>query len=126
MSDQPRTETFLQKWGIIIFAAVLLAAAGIYLAIHFSSSSIESQIVGTWREANGSEEMVFFKDGTFYTVVDGQRMAGDYSFPSKESIRLEYGGIGAAVGPIVAPVSISRDVLTIGLPDDPGRYNREK
>lgn len=126
MSDQPKTETFLQKWGIIIFAVVVLAAAGIYIAIYFSSSSIESQIVGTWTEVDGSEQMVFFKDGTFYTVFDGRRMAGDYSFPSEENIRLEYGGIGAAVGPVVAPISISRDVLTIGLPDDPGRFNREK
>ena len=114
MSEQPMTETFLKKWGIIIFAVVVLAAAGIYLAIHFSSSGIESLIVGTWREANGSELMVFYKDGTFYTVVDGARMAGDYTFPSKETIRLDYGGMGAAIGPVVVPISISRDVLTIG------------
>ena len=124
MTEQHEPETLLRKRGGAIFAVVVLAAAGIYLAVHFSSSGIEAQM-GTWTETNGSELMVFFQDGAFYTVVDGRQMAGDYTFPSNETIRLDDGGMGSAVGPIAVPKSISGDVLTIGPHDGSSRYNRE-
>jgi hypothetical protein len=91
------------------------------------SSKPENAIVGKWSEIGGTETMEFFKDGTVSVVDKGMTMEGSYKFVEKDSIKLELGGLGALVGPIVAKVSIKGDELIFTLPDgDVLKYKRAK
>lgn len=125
MSD--RDGTFLQRWWLGIFAAVVLLAAGGIIAAHLGLFSRGAGIIGQWRDVSSSEQMVFLKGGAFYSVTAaGVRMAGTYVILDKGTIKLEYGGVGGMVGPVVVPISISGDELTFDPHGAPTQYRREK
>lgn len=77
------------------------------------SSNLESQIIGKWKEIDGTETIEFFKDGTVSVVDEDMPMGGDYKFVDDGHLRIELGGLGALVGPMVFTVSISKNELSL-------------
>lgn len=83
------------------------------------SLSPESSIVGNWKEIGEENSyMEFFKDGTVsatgkYTGTIG----GSYEFLDRETVKIEMGGIGAWVGPLIFNVSTKGNELTLSQPN---------
>lgn len=76
-------------------------------------------------KTESTESIEFFKDGTVSVVDKGMSMGGSYRFVDDNRIRIELGGLGALVGPMVYRISISRGELTMTSPDgDFLRYQR--
>lgn len=93
---------------LTIAVAVLIAAS------HFSScSKPENAIVGKWQEVDGTENAEFFKDGTVSLVDNGMSLAGNYKFIENDRLRVDLGGVGALIGPMIFKVEVSRNELTL-------------
>lgn len=91
------------------------------------TSKPENVIVGKWHEIDGTETIEFFKDGTVSVVDMGMPMGGNYKFIDDTRLRLELGGLGALVGPVVVKVSVSRNELILTMPDGKVlKYRRAK
>jgi len=87
----------------------------------------EDALVVKWKEVGGTETMEFFKDGTVSIVDEGMSMAGSYRFVDKDRVKVELGGLGALMGPVVARVSISGEDLSWTMPDGKvSKYKRAK
>jgi hypothetical protein len=69
-------------------------------------------IVGRWRDSDG-DTTEFFPDGTVSIATKDGSIIGKYSFPDKDHIKLEMGGIEASLGPQLGTYSVSSDVLKI-------------
>jgi len=108
----------LLNWLTVVLTLSLLVSC---------SSKPENDIVGKWSEIGGKETIEFFKDGTVSVFSEGIAMGGSFRFFEKDRIKLEFGGLGALAGPILAKVSIKGDELTLTMPDgDVSKYKRVK
>jgi hypothetical protein len=75
----------------------------------------------------GTETMEFFKDGTVSLVGKEMSLGGTYKFVDTNRMKLEYGDLGAWMGPIITTISISGNELTLTMPDGKvERYKRAK
>ena len=88
--------------------------------------SPEDKIVGTWYESDGSETMEFFKDGTIRIVDDGDTMSGSYSVLNESTLKLELGGLGALVGPMLVDYAFDGDDLILTYEGDSSFYSRSQ
>jgi hypothetical protein len=86
---------------------------------------LKEAIIGKWegreKSVSGGYETVtyeFFKDGTVVGCSEEMgSLTGDYKFIGKGRIRLEFGGLGQLVGPIVIKASLtSKDELVVTWP----------
>jgi uncharacterized protein (DUF2147 family) len=77
----------------------------------------ENPIVGKWKNIDGTETMEFFKDGTVSLVGKEMSLGGTYKFVDTNRMKLEYGDLGAWMGPIITTISISGNELTLTMPD---------
>jgi hypothetical protein len=101
--------------------------AAVVALLSSCSSKPEDAIVGKWKELGGTETMEFFRDGTVSVVDEGMSMAGSYKFVDKDRVKVELGGLGALMGPVVARVSISGEDLSWTMPDGKvSRYKRSR
>lgn len=98
------------------FKALLNCFVAILILFLFVSCSLENAIIGKWSEIGGTETLEFFKDGTVVVVEFGMSMVGSYKFIDKDQIKLELGGLGVLVGPMVAKISIKGDEMTLNVP----------
>lgn len=88
----------------------------IVLSVIFLSGCIqkpEDAVIGKWKEVSGTETIEFFKDGTITIVDKGMSMSGNYKFIDNEHIRMDLGGLGALMGPIISKVSFTNDELVM-------------
>lgn len=107
--------------------AGFLAFAFIISSLVLCSSKAEHAIVGKWSEVGRTEKMELFKDGTITIADYGMTMGGKYTFVDKDRIRVELGGLGALLGPVVVTISISGDEMTWTMPGgDVWKYRRER
>ena len=114
---QPRLKCVAAWAGIMAVGALLSSCA----------AKPEDALVGKWKEVGGTETMEFFKDGTVSIVDEGMSMAGSYRFVDKDRVKVELGGLGALMGPVVARVSISGEDLSWTMPDGKvSKYKRAK
>jgi hypothetical protein len=92
------------------------------------SCSRGSPIIGRWQEIGGDNEtMDFSKSGTFHLVSKGRTIEGKYSMPEDGRIKLELGGAGAELRPIVVQVALSGDELSMSDPfTKVSKYRRTK
>lgn len=105
----------------------LLAVVLILSLLVSCSSNPENAIVDKWSQIGGTETLEFFKDGKVSLVDKGMTMGGSYKFVEKDRINVEFGGLGAFVGPFGANVSINGDELTFTLLyGDVLKYKRAK
>lgn len=92
------------------------------------SESNENKMIGKWVETSsggGTEVMEFFEEGTVVLVNGRKRMTGRYSHLDESHVKLEFSGIGALAGPVVASYLFKDDHLIFTLPDGKvGRYRR--
>ena len=104
-----------------------LALLSIAALLSSCAASPEDKILGRWKEVDGTETMEFLKDGTVIVVDEGMSMAGTYKWIDNDRVKIELGGLGALVGPVVATVSMSGGELTFTMPDGKvSKYNRPK
>ena len=82
------------------------------------SSKPKDAIIGKWHAIDGTKTCEFFRDGSYTTNVIG----GNYRFVDKNKLRLDVGGVGALVGPLILTVSISGDKMTVT--DDDGSVRK--
>ncbi|MFQ5615179.1 MAG: hypothetical protein ACE5GO_01795 [Anaerolineales bacterium] len=87
------------------------------LTLTACKSSLEKNIAGAWKHAPSGETWEFFKDGTLSVSGGLMPMAGSYEVVDDNHVRLDFGGLGALAGPIVATASISGNRLTLDAPD---------
>ena len=78
------------------------------------SAGLSKQILGKWK--SGTETMEFFSDGTIIVLSNGNYIAGNYRFVDPGRMRLEFSGLWALLGVVVADVSIEGDTLWLKLP----------
>lgn len=109
-----------------MLSKIMLVGSMIF-ALSACSSNPGDAIVGKWKEIGKTEIIEFFDEGTVNVTDKGISMAGNYSFIEKNRIKLELGGLGALVGPMVRTVSIDGDVLTFTESNgDEDKYERIK
>jgi hypothetical protein len=71
--------------------------------------------------------MDFSKSGTFHLVAKGRTIEGKYSMLEDGRIKLELGGAGAELRPIVVRIALSGDELSMSDPfGKVSRYRRGK
>ena len=88
-------------------------------------SSFESSIVGKWKGIDKHETMEFLEDGTFMVKDDDMSVGGRYNFVDKNRIKVELGGLGALMGPVILEVEISGDELSVTEPGNQvAKYQR--
>lgn len=89
---------------LVVCFVFLLASCGLKL---------EKAIIGKWSRIGSEETIEFYKEGTVNIIDEEMPMAGNYKFIDDNSIRLDLGGLGELVGPIICDVSISEDELIL-------------
>ena len=94
-------------WLGIVCCVVLLS---------FCSTKPQDEIVGRWKEADGTETMEFRKDGTVTIEDEGQSMAGNYKIADNGQIKLEIVSVDAHAVPILSEGSLSDAKLNFTLP----------
>lgn len=77
----------------------------------------KESIVGKWKESDGTETIEFFKDGTVVLIKDGMSIAGNYTFLDDNRIKMELGGLGALIGPVVSEISFPGSELVMTMSD---------
>lgn len=115
-----RQRDFTKRVGYLAFAFILSSLVS-------CSSKPEDAIVGKWKEIGGTEKMELFKDGTITVSGESMSFGGEYTFVDKDRIKVEFGGLGALAGPMVATVSISGNEMTWTMTDgDKSKYRKVK
>jgi hypothetical protein len=105
----------------IFLASILLLSLGLVSC----QQDPKAAIAGKWKELNGDETIEFLRDGTVTIKGKDGNLSGSYSFPDKNHLKLELGGIGALAGPMVATYSIASNQLTLTAPDgDKSTYRK--
>jgi hypothetical protein len=96
------------SWFIVLFVLALLVSC---------TSKPENAIVGKWR--SGTETAEFLKDGRVVMANQskGFNMAGKYQLVDNGRIKIDFGGMGGFVDPIMIGVTVSGDELTLAMPD---------
>jgi len=113
-------EREMKKLMVVLGMLVLVVLSG-------CGKSTEKAIIGKWKEVDSTETIEFFKDGTVTVIDKGMSMSGNYKFVGKNRIKMELGGLGALMGPIVSKISISGNELSMTMPDGKiERYQRLK
>lgn len=85
----------------------------------------QKSIVGKWQPTSGTETMEFFKDGTVATEGGPMALTGKYTILDEKRLKIEFGGMGALAGPMMATYEISGDELTLTAQNGSvGKYRR--
>jgi hypothetical protein len=78
----------------------------------------EEALLGKWQNIGHKETIEFFKDGSVNFLSDDHSpMGGDYKIIDDSHVRMSLGGFAGLAGPTVWKFSVSRDQLTLTLPD---------
>ena len=87
------------------------------ICITACSTGTQDEILGSWYEIGGTESIQFFKDGSIQLLSDGNQISGNYTFPDENTIRMEFGGLGALAGPMIAEYKIESGFLLLRYSD---------
>ena len=104
-------------------------AVSLVLATVAFAGDLKKEIIGKWADADGVENIEYKTDGTFTeTMAGGDVVKGKYSFPDDKSIKVEFEGAMSAMGPIVSPVTIKGDEMSVTGADGKSvmQYKRQK
>jgi hypothetical protein len=104
-------------------------AASLILATAVFAGDLKKDIVGKWADADGIENIEYKADGTFTeTLAGGDVVKGKYSFPDDKNIKVEFEGPMSAAGPVVSPVTIKGDEMSVTGIDGKSvmQYKRQK
>lgn len=105
----PAGERTRSRACVVVAIAVILAA--VVLPLTSGCIGKADPLLGKWHFADGST-MEFLKDGT--AMAGGLiPMTGNYSYPAQGRVRINWGGLGALVGPQVYDYDISGDTLVM-------------
>lgn len=82
-----------------------------------SAGNGSKSIVGKWEQVDGEQVIEFFPEGTVLVTEQGDPpIAGDYRFIDKHRIRMDLKGLGELLGPVIAEISLAKDVITLTNP----------
>ena len=93
--------------------AVIIVTLSLAASFAFAGE-LKKDIVGKWADADGAENIEYKADGTFTeTMAGGEVMKGKYSFPDGKTIKEEFEGPMSAAGPVVSPITINGDEMSV-------------
>lgn len=110
---------------IMMVTAIMLVCAGCGM-----NKTPESKLIGTWIGEGTSEELVFYKDGSYKSQMGAFQVSGDYKLVSDEEIELTSNaqGLGADMEHVagIHGFSLEGDTLIIKGGGAAGTYHKSK
>lgn len=106
----------MKKLSLIIVILILIAivAGGIYLYKWVNDPAVA--IVGTWRNTKSGSTLNFYEDGTFSETGGQMPVSGNITFINPTTIKANYNGIGAILGPVIMNIQLTDNHLIIASP----------